>query len=48
MGAYGNNTCEYCREVYHDLDDHVCEREALKERIDDLLELLYSDSNLND
>lgn len=40
MGAYGNNTCDFCDEVYHDFEagDHKCSRYAMKQKIDELRE----------
>jgi len=33
MGAYGDITCRYCGESYYELDEHTCNTEHMKERI---------------
>ena len=33
MSAYGDTICEYCNESYHELEEHTCEYEVLKDRI---------------
>ena len=38
MGAFGNITCLYCNESYLELDEHECDMDVLKVRIEELKE----------
>jgi predicted metal-binding protein len=42
MSAYGMNTCEFCDQQYHDLDEHECDVADLKNKIIELKEEITS------